>query len=118
MNLLAGVVTHRVERRINMDARKAKMAEEMIQYMQMGKESKTQCAVMKSIKGMDEQSGDAQQGPSTRIEMILRLQRPAVPSPRQTPETAGGCASGGHTSSPRRRSASCCRRFAFIIKGS
>jgi hypothetical protein len=53
-----------VEQRITMDARKAKMEEEMMkhmmQHMQMGKESMSQCPMMKGMKGMDEKSGDAQ----------------------------------------------------------
>jgi len=43
-----------------MDARKAKMEEEMMKHMQMGKESLSQCPMMKGLKGMDEKSGDAQ----------------------------------------------------------
>ena len=59
-DLMAAVLTHMVEQRIIMDARKAKMEEEMMkhmmQHMQMGKESMAQCPMM---KGMDEKSGDA-----------------------------------------------------------
>ena len=58
--LMAAVITHMVEQRIAMDARKAKMEEgmmkHMMQHMQMGKESMSQCPMM---KGMDEKSGDA-----------------------------------------------------------
>ena len=47
-----------------MDARKAKMEEEMMkhmmQHMQRAKESLSQCPMMKGLKGMDEKSGDAQ----------------------------------------------------------
>ena len=61
--LMAAVITHMVEQRIAMDARKAKMEEEMMkhmmQHMQMGKESMSQCPMMKGMKGMDEKSGDA-----------------------------------------------------------
>jgi len=61
MGLMAAILTHMVEQRITMDARKAKMEEEMMkhmmQHMQMGKESISQCPMM---KGMDEKSGDAQ----------------------------------------------------------
>jgi hypothetical protein len=60
MGLMAAVITHMVEQRITMDARKAKMEEEMMQHMQMGKESMAQCPMMKGMKGMDEKSGDAQ----------------------------------------------------------
>ena len=61
--LMAAVITDMVEQRITMDARKAKMEEEMMkhmmQHMQMGKESMSQCPMMKGMKGMDEKSGDA-----------------------------------------------------------
>ena len=63
VGLMAAVITHLVEQRITMDARKAKMEEEMMkhmmQHMQMGKESMSQCPMMKGMKGMDEKSGDA-----------------------------------------------------------
>jgi hypothetical protein len=66
MALMATVLTNMVEQRITMDARKAKMEEEMMQHMmqhmQMGKESMSQCPMMKGMKGMDEKSGDAQKG--------------------------------------------------------
>ena len=56
-DLMAAVVTHMVELRITMDARKAKMEEEMMQHMmqhmQMGKESMAKCPMM---KGMDAKS--------------------------------------------------------------
>ncbi|MFO7688861.1 MAG: hypothetical protein R6V60_22500 [Desulfobacterales bacterium] len=52
--------THMVEQPITMDARKAKMGEEMMQLMQMGKESLSQCPMMKGLKGLDKKSGDAQ----------------------------------------------------------
>jgi hypothetical protein len=61
MSLMAAVITHLVEQRIAMDARKAKMEEEMMkhmmQHMQMGKESMSQCPMMKGMKAMDEKSG-------------------------------------------------------------
>jgi hypothetical protein len=64
VGLMAAVLTHMVEQRITMDARKAKMEEEMMkhmmQHMQMGKDSISQCPMMKGMKGskdMDEQSG-------------------------------------------------------------
>src|ERR1019366_7375470 len=64
MGMMAAVLTHMVEQRITMDARKAKMDEEMMQHMmqhmQMGKESMSQCPMMKGMKGMDEKSGDVQ----------------------------------------------------------
>lgn len=65
-DLMAAVVTHMVEQRIAMDARKAKMEEEMMQHMmrhmQLGKESMAKCPMMKGMKGMkgmDDKSGDA-----------------------------------------------------------
>ena len=46
-----------------MNARMEKMQAGMIQHMmgdmQMGKESMSQCPMMKNMKGMDEKSGDA-----------------------------------------------------------
>ena len=61
MDLMAAVLTRMVEQRIAMDARKAKMEEEMMQHMmqhmQMGKESISPCPMMKRIKGTDETSG-------------------------------------------------------------
>jgi hypothetical protein len=63
-DLMAAVVTQMVEQRTAMNARKAKMDEEMMkhmmQHMQMGKESMSQCPMMKGMKGMDEKTGDAQ----------------------------------------------------------
>jgi hypothetical protein len=63
MSLMAAVITHMVEQRAAMNARKAKMEEEMMkhmmEHMQMGKESMSQCPMMKGIKGMDDKSGDA-----------------------------------------------------------
>ena len=63
MGLMAAVITHMVEQRIAMDARKAKMEEEMMkhmmEHMQMGKESMSQCPMMKGVKGMDDKSAGA-----------------------------------------------------------
>jgi len=64
LDMMAAVVTQMVEQRTAMNARKAKMDEEMMkhmmQHMQMGKESMSQCPMMKGMKGMDEKTGDAQ----------------------------------------------------------
>ncbi len=64
LDLIAAVVTRMVEQRIAMDARMAKMQDEMMQHMmqhmQMGKESMSQCPMMKGMKGMDEKSGAGQ----------------------------------------------------------
>ena len=58
MDLMAAVITQIVEQRIAMDARKTKMEEKMMQHMmqhmQMGKESMSQCPMMKDMKDMDE----------------------------------------------------------------
>ena len=64
LGLIAAVVTRMVEQRTAMNARMAKMQEKMMQHMmehmQMGKESISQCPMMKGMKDMDEKSGDAQ----------------------------------------------------------
>jgi hypothetical protein len=58
--IMAAVLTHMVEQRIAMDARKAQMEEammqHMMQHMQMGKESMSQCPMMKGMKDMDDKS--------------------------------------------------------------
>jgi DNA-binding transcriptional regulator YdaS (Cro superfamily) len=63
MGLMAGVLTNMVEQRIAMDARKAQMEEammqHMMQHMQMGKESMSQCPMMKGMKDMDDKSAGA-----------------------------------------------------------
>jgi len=60
LDLMAGVVTHMVEQRTAMDAQMAKMEEQMMkhmmQHMQMGKESMSQCPMMKD---MEDKSADA-----------------------------------------------------------
>jgi hypothetical protein len=61
--LMADLLTHMVEQRIAMDARKAHMEESMMQHMmqhmQMGKESMSQCPMMKGMKDMDEKAAGA-----------------------------------------------------------
>jgi hypothetical protein len=56
LDLMAAVLTQTVKQRIAIDARKAKMEEammqHMMQHMQMGKESMSQCPMMKDMKGM------------------------------------------------------------------
>jgi hypothetical protein len=68
-DLLAAVVTHMVEQRIAMGARKATMEDEMMkhmmQHMQIGKDSMAQCPMMKGMKGMNEKSADAHKGHQT-----------------------------------------------------
>ncbi len=63
MGLMAAVLTLMVEQRITMDARKAKMEEEMMkhmmQHMQMAKEPVSQCPMMSGMKDMDEKSAGA-----------------------------------------------------------
>ena len=60
MGLMAAVLTHMVEQRIAMDARKAQMEEammqNMMQHMQMGKESMSHCPMMTDMKDMDKSS--------------------------------------------------------------
>ena len=60
VELMSAIVTRMVEQRISMNARKAKMDEEMMkhmmQHMQMGAESMSQCPMMNGMKGMDEHS--------------------------------------------------------------
>jgi hypothetical protein len=62
-DLMAAVLTHMVEQRSAMDARKAQMEEammqHMMQHMQMGKESMSQCPMMKGMKEMDDKSAGA-----------------------------------------------------------
>ena len=62
LGLLAAVVTRMVEQRTAMNARMAKMQEEMMKHMmahmEMGKESMLQCPMMKEVKAMDETSTD------------------------------------------------------------
>ncbi len=56
VGLMAGVVTTMAEQRTAMHAAKAKMDEQMMQHMQMGKGHMSECPMM---KGMAEKSGDA-----------------------------------------------------------
>ena len=62
IRLMAAVITSMVEQRIAMDARKAKMEEEMMQHMmqhmQMGKDSMAQCPMMQGMKDMDAKPTD------------------------------------------------------------
>ena len=61
--IMAAVLTHMVEQRIAMDARKAQMEEammqHMMQHMQMGKESMSQCSMMKGMKSMKDMGGNS-----------------------------------------------------------
>jgi hypothetical protein len=63
LGLIAAVVTRMVEQRTAMNARMADMQEKMMihmmEHMQMGKESMSQCPMMKGMKGMDETSAGA-----------------------------------------------------------
>ena len=67
VGLMATALTGMVQQRIAMDARKAKMEDEMMQHMmqhmQMGKESMSQCPMMKSMKDMDENPVGANKEP-------------------------------------------------------
>ena len=66
LDLTAAAVTQMVEQRTAMNARMAKMQDEMMkhmmQHMQMGKASMAQCPMM---KGMDDKSADAHKGHHT-----------------------------------------------------
>jgi hypothetical protein len=69
MSLMASVITCIVEQRITMEARKAKMEEEMMkhmmQHMQMGKKSISKCPMMKDMKDIDDKSaGDHKEHPA------------------------------------------------------
>jgi hypothetical protein len=63
--MAAAALTQMVEQRIAMDARKAKMEDEMMQHMmqhmQMGKESMSKCPMMKDMKDMNDKSASAHQ---------------------------------------------------------
>jgi ethanolamine utilization protein EutQ (cupin superfamily) len=62
---VAALVTHMLQQRISMDARKAKMEEEMMEHMmkhmEMGKKSMAKCPMMKD---MDHKPTDADKEPS------------------------------------------------------
>ena len=64
MSLMAAVITRLVEQQTSMHTRMAKMQEEMMthmmQHMQMGKDSMTQCPMMREMKGKDDKLGDVQ----------------------------------------------------------
>ena len=61
--LMAAVVTQIVAQRMARDAQKAKMEDKMMkhmmQHMQMGKDSMSQCPMMKGMKDMDDKSASA-----------------------------------------------------------
>jgi hypothetical protein len=63
MSVMAAVITHMVEQRIAMNARMAKMQDEMMahmmQHMQMGADSMAQCPMMKGMEDMNDKSADA-----------------------------------------------------------
>ena len=58
--LMAAVLTHMVEQRIAMDARKAQMEEammhHMMEHMQKGQKSMSECPMMEGTKGMGDKS--------------------------------------------------------------
>lgn len=60
MGLMEAILTQMVEQRAAMNARKAKMEDammkHMMQHMEMGKESMSQCPMMKGMKDMEEKS--------------------------------------------------------------
>jgi hypothetical protein len=57
MSLMAAVITHLAEQRIALDARMANTQDEtmrhVMQHMQMGKDSMSQCPMMRSMKDLD-----------------------------------------------------------------
>ncbi len=63
LGLMAAIVTHMAEQRSAMNAQMGKMQGEMMQHMmqhmQMGKESMSQCPMMKGMKDMDDKSDGA-----------------------------------------------------------
>jgi len=61
LTLLAAIVTRLVEQRTAMNARMEKMHGEMMQNMQMGKDSMSKCPMMKGMKGTDSKSPGAQE---------------------------------------------------------
>ena len=66
MGMMSAILTEMVEQKTAMDARKAKMEDEMMkhmmQHMQMGKDSMSQCPMMKGMKNMGEKSSDDHEG--------------------------------------------------------
>ncbi len=66
MGVMAAVITHMLEQRVSMDARKAKMEEtmmaHMMQHMQMGTDSMSQCPMMKEMNGKDKASTSDHKG--------------------------------------------------------
>jgi hypothetical protein len=67
VGLMATALTGMVQQRITMDARKAKTEDEMMQHMQMGKESMSQCPMMKGMKDMDGSSAANQKEPQEQL---------------------------------------------------
>jgi hypothetical protein len=62
MGLMEAILTQMVEQRAAMDVKKSKMQDAMMkhmaEHMQMGKDSMSQCPMMKGMKDMDEKSAD------------------------------------------------------------
>ena len=67
VGLMAAALTGMVRQRITTDARKSKMEDEMMQHMmqhmQMGKETMSQCPMMKGMKDMDDTAAGAHKEP-------------------------------------------------------
>ncbi len=65
MGLMAAILTQMVEQRAAMDVRKSEMQDAMMkhmaEHMKMGKDSMSQCPMMKGMKNMDEDSDDSHQ---------------------------------------------------------
>jgi hypothetical protein len=71
--LIAAVLTHVVEQRIAMDARKAKMDEAMMQHMQMSQGIHVAMPDDDRNEGHERQIGERLQGTTQRAEMIAQL---------------------------------------------
>jgi len=108
MDLMATVITHMVDQRIAMDARKAMMEEEMMQHMMqhMADGQGIHGAVPddEGNEGHGRKIGGSPQTTSTRTEMIVERYN----GPQRNPHAnqagnAGDCTSDAHSSLPWRR---------------
>ena len=58
-DILTRVVQQRSEMHVQMGAMQSRMMQHMMEHMQKGRESMSQCPMMKGMKDMDEKPGDA-----------------------------------------------------------
>jgi len=79
--LMAAILPNIVEKRITMDARKAKMDEEMMQHVQMGKESMSQRPMM---KGMTRTRTKHRRAPTQRASRRTEMIAERYHAPRRT----------------------------------